>query len=146
MADHNTREGKFKREFGGVAIGGALAAFLVSPLLKFANPVALAIAGLLAGMGLLGLYNARVVSGVKPVAEKLAWCFLFAGGCAAAFALVYAQEASSQLDRYCRVLQSRLIQADREHKALGNAKDVFQTLQCRPQGEVFVETQHDAGQ
>lgn len=72
MAGHNTREGKFRQEFGGIALGGALAAFFISPLLKFANPTVLAVTGAVAGMGLFDLYNARVVSGAKPFAEKIA--------------------------------------------------------------------------
>lgn len=121
MAEHNTREGKFRRGFGGVALGGALAAFFILPLLKFANPVGLAVAGGLAGMGLLGLYNARVVPGVKPFAEKVAWLFLLAGGFLAALALVFAGQASMSVDGYCAHVQASMIDAARRGKPLGDA-------------------------
>jgi hypothetical protein len=133
MADHNTREGEFRRGFGGVALGGALAAFFISPLVKFADPVVLAVGGALAGMGLLGLYNARVVPGVKPVAEKVAWVFIVLGGFAVAVALVFATEASWSVDGYCAGVQERMIANAGQGTSIGDAKDVLQALQCRPQ-------------
>ena len=138
MADHNTREGKFRRGFGGVALGGALAAFFISPLLKFANPTVLAVAGAVAGMGLFGLYNARVVSGVKPFAEKVAWSFIFVGGSATAIALVFAGQASVSVDSYCSHVQARMIDATRQGKPMSDIKDIFQALQCRTQEIVVV--------
>ena len=138
MAQENTREGKFRRGFGGVALGGALAAFFISPLLKFANPTALAIGGALAGLGLLGLYNSRVVPGVKPFAEKVAWTFIFIGGSTAAIALVFAGQASVVVDGYCGTVQTRMIAADRLSRSTGDLKDIYQALQCRPQDVGFL--------
>jgi hypothetical protein len=139
MADHNTREGKFRQGFGGIALGGALAAFFISPLLKFANPTVLA-AGAVAGMGLFGLYNARVVSDMKPFAEKVAWSFIFVGGSATVIALIFASQVSVSVDRYCSHVQARMIDATRGGKPLGDIKDVFQALQCRPQEIAAVGT------
>lgn len=132
MADHNTPEGKFRRGFGGIALGGVLVAFFISPLLKFANPVVLAAASAVAGLGLLGLYNARVVQGVKPVAEKVALLLIILGGGATVVALVFAAETSVSVDAYCANVQLRMIEAARQGVPLGDTKDVFQTLQCRP--------------
>lgn len=133
VAGHNTKEGRFRRSFGGVALGGALAAYLVSPLLKFANPWVLALAGVIAGIGLLGLYNARVVPNVKPFAEKVAWLCIVVGGSVAILDLVFAGMASQSLDNYCAGVQARLIDADRRGAPIGEGKDVLQALQCRPQ-------------
>lgn len=78
MGDKRKAELKFRRRFGGVALGGALAAYFATPLFEFANPVALAATGALAGVGLIGIYNVRVVPGVKPAGDKVAWmCFIF---------------------------------------------------------------------
>ncbi len=133
MADHNTPEGKFRRRFGGVAIGAALAAYLAAPLVQFANPAALAAAGGIMSMGLVGLYNVRVVPGVQPFADKVAWVFLVLGAVGVTLALVSAGEATHALDGYCAEVQQRMIAAERMGKDVGETKDVLQTLRCRPQ-------------
>ena len=90
MADKSKAELKFKRRFGGVALGSALAVYFATPLFEFANPVALAATGALAGVGLIGIYNVRVVPGVKPAADKVAWMCLILGAWGIALTLSYA--------------------------------------------------------
>lgn len=143
MAEHNTPEGKFRRLFGGVALGGAVTAFFISPLMPFANPVALAVTGAIAGVGLLGVYNVRVVPGVKPFADRVGWLCLLLGGGGVITALVFAGEASMSLDSYCARVQARMIAAEQRGHSIGDTKDVLQTLRCRPQA--IPETAGGAG-
>lgn len=61
MAQHNTREGKFRTNMGGTFLSAAIAAYLLSPLIAKSNPVLLAIGGIALAIGWDSLYERSVM-------------------------------------------------------------------------------------
>ena len=137
MADHNTREGRFRRDTGGVVVGAALAAFFLGPLMRFANPVLMGAGGTLLGFALFTVYQVYVVPTVHKAMHILAAFIAFLGLLALTLAFVSATRISYAVDETCTGLQRQMMGAKEAvvpslKPGQAEPKDAFQALGCRP--------------
>ena len=137
MAQHNTREGKFKTELGGIAIGAVTASFFISPFVAQGDPVLWALGGLGISLALTNFYAISVLPGNNT--RFKVW---FAGISGAAglifisFAISDSYSTLRALDRRCVKLQSEMLGVSKPAKPAvfrSPAHDTFAALKCRPQ-------------
>lgn len=137
MAASDTREGKFRRGLGGVAIGSAIGAFFVSPLLPLANPAMLAVGGILCGVSVFALYQMAVYPVTEARSRRLVFATAPIGLALLMFALFGAAWADFQRHDVCASLQREMLTGRAKGAAApppgrSEAKDAFQALGCRP--------------
>jgi hypothetical protein len=126
----HTEEAKqsFLRTYGGLVAFSLVTAFFSPPLLRYANPVPLSVAGMMLGFACWSAYRGSVL-GKKGEMLKI---LLFGGGGLVLLVLVgqHSVAASLQNDALCRRLQISMVDAK---PGQGDRAAVFEALGCRPQ-------------
>lgn len=139
LARENTREGKFAHHTGGWALGSAVAGYCLLPALRYAEPWAVGLGGLLIGWAIIVLYEQMVEVGdakkrriwpvILPLCAGAAFLFIgIGGGIVSGF----------HIDRVCFSIQQELLGERSPAPAkpgidLPNAADRFQALGCHYQ-------------
>lgn len=137
MATEHTREGRFRREGGGFAIAGIVAAYFASPFISRADPVWMLFGGGLIAFGLVGIYSGIVIKKNSRLATFWTGFAMFSGIAVLGWAGTDATYQQRALDRHCVALQSELLNGRAPGAATpapgrSDPADAFQALGCRP--------------
>jgi hypothetical protein len=136
MAKEHTREGRFRREGGGFAVAGIVAAYFASPFVSRADPEWLLLSGSCFALGIVGIYTSMVL-GEKSRAKTIWTAFLlFSGIAGLGYAAVDATYEHRALARHCAALQNEILNGRAPGTATpppgrSDAADAFQALGCR---------------
>lgn len=142
MADHNTKEGKFRRRSGGAVIGAVTASFFLPPLIATGSPILWGIGGVFLGFTLLGLYNLAVLPTgvVDPKITNIIWPCGIIALCLLVLAFVSSCINSYRIGDRCKSIQSVMLtgrEMPGEAVKPDKAHDVFAALGCRAHFEPF---------
>lgn len=116
-----------------VAVSGAAIAFFLTPVMRFA-PLWLTVpAGIAAGVG-LAIWFLGFDLGFPAKWEKLWFAIHLAGVTGLIIAFKFMVDDANANDRRCAVLQADMLS---EKPKRSDSRDLFTTLQCRPQGDAL---------
>lgn len=136
MANEHTREGKFRRDHGGYAIGGITVAYFASPLIGNADPALSALSGICLGYTIILAYE-RLVLNVKTRRNIVSLIATLAF--ATFFILTMIVSTAHRLqsrDRHCAKLQGEMLNGrapgtPAPPAGRSDPADAFQALGCR---------------
>ncbi|MCI1680632.1 MAG: hypothetical protein LKK36_19955 [Ewingella americana] len=108
--------------------------YFISPLLKYANPIALSIAGAFLGSSIISSYKAIVISTVSPFVSKkraFIWSFvhLLIFAILSLFILLSCTQAATEHEEYCFNLQKKVESGYETEKN----STIFNNMSCRIQ-------------
>lgn len=111
----------------------AVGAYFAAPVLKFVNPFSLYIGGTAVSLGSGLLVWGMVVGDASKMVRTSAIGIALAaiGVAGLCFLAIPAQEVSLHLDRQCQILEADM---QRLRPARPDSRELFTSLQCRPQG------------
>jgi hypothetical protein len=136
MANEHTREGKFKRENGGHAIGGITVAYFAAPFLAKCDPAYLLWGGFFLGVAILTGYE-RVVLNEKTARNKVWLIASLVLGLSCLFGTALSTASRLQrLDSQCAKLQVEMLNGrapgtPAPPAGRSDPADAFQALGCR---------------
>jgi hypothetical protein len=131
-AEH-TRAGRFRAKAGGMVGASIAAGWLLSPLLRYANPLGLLACAVAIGLLVLVMWEHAVVVDVKKPVSWWLYVLIYAAPVAALLTFVPAVYSAQGADRQCAVIQQRMLSG----RVGSDPADAFQALGCRPQFSVW---------
>lgn len=137
MAQHNTREGKFRTQSGGIFTAALIFAYFAAPLVSVANPTYLAIGGLVLSVGFISVYDRSVLLEHTRFKTACAYVGLIGGILILLITFAFAMVVDGARDKRCAILQKTMLEGrgkvPNTDDGRSPAHDAFAALRCRPQ-------------
>lgn len=136
MASEHTREGKFKRDHGGYAVGGITLAYFAAPIISKCDPAYLLWGGFFLGVAIMIAYG-RIVLNDKTGLNLVSLIASLVIGVSCLFGTITSTTYRLQrLDIQCAKLQSEMLNGrapgtPTPRAGRSDPADSFQALGCR---------------